>query len=80
MVNTNDHISIYICPQKYIKGSMGKWYLYYTKYFATKIVSFYSATTLYMFDCFTTLLNVYFERTPVKCYFVTTLINVFSET
>ena len=46
MGNTNEYISSNIHPKIYIKVSMGKCYTYSTKYFATKIVNFYSQTTL----------------------------------
>ena len=73
------HINSYL-PIKYIKDSIRQWCPYSTKYFATKIVSFYSPKTLDTFYYFTNLLNFYLGPTPVKMYSATTLLNFYLET
>ena len=50
MGNMNDHISTNIHTYKYIKGSMGKWYSYSTKWEENIVVSLhiYEARTIFL--------------------------------
>ena len=50
MLNTNEHISSYIRPYKYIKGFIGKLYSYSTKCEKNTVVSIhiYGARAIFM--------------------------------